>query len=152
MLKRCVMSKNLNSWCHGYLSYYPLLNDFHLLKYPVRFIVGTCCWLIDCFGFNDTSALVGHFVSFPREREKRDSRDSRGDESVGQNSKRKMHGSKETEVTMLPLCSYLLQGPVVIQYQFDPLVTQNTRHLCLPYYPRWYLLKLYMKLRRHVRR
>ena len=28
-------------------------------------------------GFNDTSSLVGHFVSSPREREKRD---SRGDE------------------------------------------------------------------------
>ena len=32
------------------------------------------------FGFNDTSTLVGHFVSSPREREKRDRRDSRRDE------------------------------------------------------------------------
>ena len=31
-------------------------------------------------GFNDTSTLEGHFVSSPREREKRDRRDSRGDE------------------------------------------------------------------------
>ena len=31
-------------------------------------------------GFNDTSTLVGHFVSSPRERKKRDRRDSRGDE------------------------------------------------------------------------
>ena len=30
--------------------------------------------------FNDMSTLVGHFVSSPREREKRDRRDSRGDE------------------------------------------------------------------------
>ena len=30
--------------------------------------------------FNDTSALVGHYVSSPREREKRDRRDSRGGE------------------------------------------------------------------------
>ena len=30
--------------------------------------------------FNDMSTLVGHFVSFPREREKRD---SRGDETEG---------------------------------------------------------------------
>ena len=30
-------------------------------------------------GFNDTPTLVGHFVSSPREREKRDRRDSRGD-------------------------------------------------------------------------
>ena len=35
-------------------------------------------------GFNDTSSLVGHFVSSPREREKRDRRDSRGDEREGQ--------------------------------------------------------------------
>ena len=34
-------------------------------------------------GFN-TSTLVGHFVSSPREREKRDRRDSRGDEREGQ--------------------------------------------------------------------
>ena len=31
-------------------------------------------------GFNDMSSLVGHFVLSPREREKRDRRDSRGDE------------------------------------------------------------------------
>ena len=31
-------------------------------------------------GFHDTSTLVGHFVSSPREREKRDRRDSRRDE------------------------------------------------------------------------
>ena len=31
-------------------------------------------------GFNDTSTLVSHFVSSPREREKRARRDSRGDE------------------------------------------------------------------------
>ena len=35
-------------------------------------------------GFNDTSTLVGHFVLFPGEREKRDRRDSRGDEREGQ--------------------------------------------------------------------
>ena len=31
-------------------------------------------------GFNDTSTLVGHFVSSPREREKRDRRDIKRDE------------------------------------------------------------------------
>ena len=31
-------------------------------------------------GFNDTSTLVGHFVSSLRERENRDKRNSRGDE------------------------------------------------------------------------
>ena len=34
-------------------------------------------------GFNDMSTLVCHFVSSPREWEKRDRRDSRGDERKG---------------------------------------------------------------------
>ena len=42
--------------------------------------------LIECV-FNDTSTFVGHFVSSPREREKRDRRDSRGDEREGQGRK-----------------------------------------------------------------
>ena len=33
-------------------------------------------------GFNDMSTLEGHFVSSPREREKRDRRESRGEERV----------------------------------------------------------------------
>ena len=32
--------------------------------------------IVIVFGFNDTSTLVGHFVSSPREREKRDRIDS----------------------------------------------------------------------------
>ena len=35
-------------------------------------------------GFDDTSTLAGHFVSSPREREKRYRRDSRRDEREGQ--------------------------------------------------------------------
>ena len=35
---------------------------------------------IDCVGVNNTSTLVDHFVLSPREREKRDRRDSRRDE------------------------------------------------------------------------
>ena len=38
-------------------------------------------------GFNDMSTFVGHFVSSPIEREKRDRRDSRGDEREGQGRK-----------------------------------------------------------------
>ena len=38
-------------------------------------------------GFNDTSTLVAHFVSSPRERQKRDRRDSRGDERDGTGEK-----------------------------------------------------------------
>ena len=48
-------------------------------------------------GFNDTSTLVGHFVSSPREREKRDRRDSRGDEREGQGRKRNRNENEETE-------------------------------------------------------
>ena len=60
-------------------------------------------------GFNDTSTLVGHFVSSPRERENR--RDSRGDEREGQGRKRKMNESEETEeMKTFPLYHYLLQG------------------------------------------
>ena len=62
-------------------------------------------------GFNDTSTIVGPFVSSPREREKRDRRDSRGDEREGHGRKRKMNGSKETEeIKTFPLYPYLLQG------------------------------------------
>ena len=58
-------------------------------------------------GFNDISTLVGHFVSSPREREKRD---RRGDESEGQGRKRKMNESEETEeIKAFPLYPYLLQ-------------------------------------------
>ena len=46
-------------------------------------------------GFNDTSALVGHLVSFPREREKRDRRDER----EGQRRKKNRNESEETEET-----------------------------------------------------
>ena len=43
------------------------------------------------------STLMGHFVLSPREREKRDRRDSRGDEREGQGRKRKMNESDKTE-------------------------------------------------------
>ena len=62
-------------------------------------------------GFNDTSTLMGLFVLSPREREKRDKRESRGDERVGQGRKREMNESQGTEeITTLPLYPYLLQG------------------------------------------
>ena len=61
-------------------------------------------------GFNDTSTLVGHFVSSPREREKRD-RDSKGDEREGHRRKRKMNESEETEeIKTFLLYPNLLQG------------------------------------------
>ena len=61
--------------------------------------------------FNDTSTLVGHFVSSPREREKRDRRDSRRDEREGQGRKRNRNESEETEeIETSPPYPYLLQG------------------------------------------
>ena len=59
-------------------------------------------------GFNDTSTLAGHFVSSPREREKRD---SRGDEKEGQGRKTNRNEIEETEeIKTYPLYPYLLQG------------------------------------------
>ena len=46
-------------------------------------------------GFNNTSTLVGHFVSSPRGREKMDRRDSRRDEKDGQGSKRNRSDSEK---------------------------------------------------------
>ena len=60
------------------------------------------------FGFNDTSTLVGHFVSSPREREKIDRRDSRGDEREGLERKRNRNKSEEIEeIKTFPLYPYL---------------------------------------------
>ena len=58
--------------------------------------LGSAFFLI-VLGFKDTSTVVGHFVSSPREREKRDRRDSRGDEGDGQQRKRNRNESEETE-------------------------------------------------------
>ena len=61
--------------------------------------------------FNDTSNLVGPFVSSRREREKRDRKESKRDERKGQGRKRKMNESDETEeIKTCLLYPYLLQG------------------------------------------
>ena len=57
------------------------------------------------------SILEGHFVLSPREREKRDRRDSRRDEREGQGRKRNRNESEETnEIKTFPLNPYLLKG------------------------------------------
>ena len=48
---------------------------------------------------------MGHFVLSPREREKRDRRDNRGDQREGQGRKRNRNESKETEEKNIPLLS-----------------------------------------------
>ena len=61
--------------------------------------------------FNDTSALVDHFVPSPRDREKIDRRDSRIDEREGQGRKKNGNESEETEeIQTFPLYTYLIQG------------------------------------------
>ena len=89
-------------------------------------IVGTG-FLIE-LGFNDMSTLVGHFVSSPREREKRDRRDSRGDEREGQERKRNRNESEEkeeikTSSSTLTCYKDSRPCPAVSQYQLDAPVT-----------------------------
>ena len=79
---------------------------------------------------------MGHFISSPREKEKIDRRDSRGDEREGQGRKRKMNESEETEeIKKIPLyltcCKDNKPCPTVNQNQLDALVAHDTRHLCL---------------------
>ena len=76
-------------------------------KYSILFYLSEKFWSsislpvkLDFFielGLNGMSTLVGHFVSSPREREKRDKRDSRGAERQGQGKKRNRNESEETE-------------------------------------------------------
>ena len=82
-------------------------------------------------GFNEMSTLVGHFVSSPREREKRDRRHSRRDEREEQGRKRNRNESEETEeikTTSSTLTCYKGSRPypTVSQYQLDVPVTQDT--------------------------
>ena len=89
-------------------------------------------WLIE-LGFNDTSTLVGHFVSSPREREKRDRRDSRRDEREGQGRKRNKNESEETEeITRGPRAT--IRSPEwhshcrhadVMQHLSNPIIATN---------------------------
>ena len=93
---------------------------------------GFDCWLI-VLGYNKMSTLVGHFVSSPRDREKRDRRDSRGDEREGLGRKREMKESEGTEEITFPLtcCKDSRPCPTVSQYQWGAPVTKATGHLCL---------------------
>ena len=87
---------------HNYHQTRPFLTFFNSVSLAGRLIV---------LGFNDTSTLEGHFVSSPREREKRDRRESRGDEREGQGRKRNRNESEETEeIKTFPLYPYPLQG------------------------------------------
>ena len=58
----------------------PLIPARNLYTLCFRVLIKNLKHQMIVLGFNDTSILVGHFVSSPREREKRDRRDCRGDE------------------------------------------------------------------------
>ena len=84
--------------------------------------------VIYILGFNDTSTLVGHFVSYPREREKKDRKYSRGDEREGQRKKRNRNERTETEeIKSFPSTLTCYKDskpcPTVRQYQLDAPVT-----------------------------
>ena len=53
--------------------------------------------MVFVFGFNNTSTLVGHFVSSPIEREKSDRRDRTVDKREGQGRKKNKNESEGTE-------------------------------------------------------
>ena len=83
---------------------------------------------LGCNGVYDTSTLVGHFVLSPREREKRDRRDSRGDEREGQGRGRNRNESEETEEIKHSPSNLICYKdsrpyPTVSQYLLDAPVT-----------------------------
>ena len=83
-------------WSHRpYCRFCCALAHIRIIELSYDTVVG---WLI-VLGFNDRSTLVGHFVSSPREKKKRD---SRGDESDGQGRNRNSNESTETEEITLP--------------------------------------------------
>ena len=94
---------------------HPCKPQFYYIKVGLILIV---------LGFNDTSTLEGHFVSSPRKREKRDRRESRGDEREGQGRKRNRNESEETEEikhspSTLTHYKDSRPCPTVNQYQLD---------------------------------
>ena len=70
---------------------------------------------------------MGHFVSSPREREKRGRRDSRGDERDGKERKRNRNESKVTEEIKKNLYKDSRPCPTVSQYQLNAPVTLDIR-------------------------
>ena len=81
--------------------------------------------------FNGMSTLVVHFVSSPREREKTDRRDSRGNDRKGQGRMRNRNKSEETEeIKTSPLYPCLLKrqrpSPTGNQNHLEAQVTLDT--------------------------
>ena len=100
----------------------------HFLGLSVRVLIVS--------GFNNTSALVGLFVSSPKEREKRDRTDSRGDKREGLGKKRKMKESDEREEITI----------------FPPLPLPAARTAIISWAPRWRKLQDTFALPNHLTR
>ena len=71
--------------------------------------IGVVVWLLVVLGFNNKSTLVGHFVSSPREREKREEIVEEMKERDREESGTGMEVKTE-EIKTFPLYLYLLQG------------------------------------------
>ena len=87
-------------------------------------------------GFNDTSALVGHFVSSPRERGKEIEEiveEMKEREREKKREKTENEGTEEiiTFSPTLTCCKDSSPCPTVSQCQLDAPVTKATGHLCL---------------------
>ena len=81
----------------------PYMNKVYVSLFVTKKNMGL--FILIVLGLNNTSTLVGHFVSSLREREKRD---SRGDEREGQRVKRNRNESEQTEeIKTFPLYPYL---------------------------------------------
>ena len=79
--------------------------------------------MTDCVWFNKMSALVGHFVSFPRKKEKRVRRYRRGDEREGQGRRRKMNESEKKKTHLFSFSSSFSPVPLfhLLYYLFFDL-------------------------------
>ena len=73
-------------------------------------LLSTNWFIAIVWGFSDTSIIVGHFVSSPREREKRNRRDSGIDERRGTGEKEENEWKWRNRIKTFPLYPYLLQG------------------------------------------
>ena len=81
-------------------------------KYGVPYEAEEILWLF-VFGFNNMPTLIGHFVSSHREREKRDTIDSKADERESQGRKEnewKWRNSRKKKTPPLPFPAARIAG------------------------------------------
>ena len=100
--------------------------DAFWIAIDAKFLHADNNWL--CWGL--TARQLLWVILSPREREKRDRSDSRGDEREGQGRKRKMKNrwNKNIPPSTLTCCKDSGPCPNISQSQLDAPVTQDTRH------------------------